>query len=835
MKRLLLNSRLLVLVALMSSITFAANAQTPPHHTNASNGVNGYRTPWGNTTSSNFERSQCVYEPSDFVTGNPPRGFITGVWFRPYAGSASYNGTYTLGDLTVKLGHTTQGSPSTSTWYPVTTVYGPKSTTLNWTQGVWFELVLDQPFYYDGTSNLTVDVFCSQATVTGKYAEVDNHTAGGLVYGTTAAPTTGVPYIWNLGLSIFPGYPCTDTPKSSVRGPKQVCPNKQFTVGPDSFYADADYIWEYSTNGTNWSNFLGTVGQYGEISDIINAAKWYRVTITCKANTSLTWTSPPHKVGIAPFYYCYCDEEAAADTGANIGNLTVINSNQLDTILNKAELFTGTGTPVYSNPQATKKYTSYHDSLQWPCLYRDTNYIYHISQIHSENTFVKGVVQAYIDYNRDGQYDPNTERLFVQAFDGNGTPPQIIKTSATVPTGAQTGPTGLRVVLSEDTINGGPCGTYNGAGEVEDYIVDICYEPCRGPVSAGTVESTDSSMCTGYEYMITDTLYDRKLSGFDRAWQVSGDNVNWQNIPNSLNKDTLQRVFQGQPLYYRLRTVCVPTSDTNYSQATLVNDKPGYKCYCYSKAIGGLDVDTSDIGGVTIASYSSNAGGPHLQNALAVSPRTDYTDIAPIEMYTDSTYEFRLYHTMPVREHGDAKITVFMDFNNNHEYDIPEERIFTGYTTIGNHTLVDKVVVPKNAITDVLTGMRVIVNNDVGPNIPSDQACGGYMSGETEDYLLIFRKAWPAGINGIEEFTGFRINPNPSTGKFNINFSANDAVGPVQVSITNVTGQVIDQQVYEYGGGLFSREVDMGDQPAGVYFVELDANSKKFTRKLILK
>src|SRR5690606_5766881 len=120
----------------------------------------------------------------------------------------------------------------------------------------------------------------------------------------------------------------------------------------------------------------------------------------------------------------------------------------------------------------------------------------------------------------------------------------------------------------------------------EDYIVEICHRPCDAAVDPGFVVSTDTSMCDGYEYVLRDTTFEKERSAFTRAWQVSGDAASWFNINNSTGKDTLQRVFTGQPLYYRLRTICLPTHDTNYSASTLINVKPGYKCYCYSKAIG---------------------------------------------------------------------------------------------------------------------------------------------------------------------------------------------------------------------------------------------------------
>lgn len=636
--------------------------------------------------------------------------------------------------------------------------------------------------------------------------------------------------------------PCNDTVESAIIiGPNKVCPNKDFNlkVGLSNGLAlsGMSYQWQYSTNfGLTWLNHSGTPNPNlgGQILESINKETWYRCNIVCIA-TSESYTTPIHKVTLFPFYYCYCDNEVDDDGGADIGNLTIINSNRLDTIFDKSQLVTGTGQPVYNNKDAIRTYTGYHDSLAWLCLYKDTNYIYHLSQIQEGGTLVNGVAQGYIDYNRDGLYDPNNERIFVQALNGTGTPVHQIKASHTVPSSAEFGPTGLRVIISEDTVKGGPCGVLNGGGEVEDYIVEICHRPCDAPVNAGVVVSIDSTMCAGYSYVMHDTTYEQARSGFTRSWEVSGDNITWMAVPNSTDKDTIERSFLGQPLYYRLRTICVPSHDTNYSAATLMNNKPGYKCYCYSKSEGGLGVDTSDVGGVRIAGYSSNAGGPHLLNAKAIYPRTDYTDMVPLEMFTDSAYSFELYHTMPSVEHGDAKITVFMDFNNNHEYDIPEERIFTGFTSIGNHTLIDSVVVPFNAITDVPTGMRVIVNNDVGPNIPSDEGCGGYQSGETEDYVLIFRKKWRTGIEGVQGLTGFNVHPNPTSGKFNVHFSTDASIDQLAVRVTNVTGQLIHQYDYKYEGGIFDEEIDMTGHASGVYFVELEADGERLIQKLIVR
>jgi len=636
--------------------------------------------------------------------------------------------------------------------------------------------------------------------------------------------------------------PCDDTLESAVvLGPKVICPNKQFSLAiglqNGTLMSGLTYQWQYSVNsGLSWSNFTGVpnVAKGGQISDVITSDKWYRCIIRCTA-TNETFTTPVHKVSIAPFYYCYCDNETTVDNGANIGKVAIINTTNDDTVFNKGTIATGSGFPVYNNAQAARKYTGYHDSLAWPCLYRDSMYRFLITQIHPKATFQKSVAQVYIDYNRDGIYNPNTERVFVKDLDGTNTQPEIVQVAAKVPSTAAIGVTGMRVIISEKALTGAPCDTISGYGEVEDYIIQICHRPCDAPVKTGIVVSTDTSMCKGYEYTLTDTTYEKTVSSFTRAWQVSGDAITWFNINNSQGKDTLERVFTGQPLFYRLRTICVPTHDTAYSDPTEIKLKPGYKCYCYSKAVGGLGVDTSDIGGVTIGGYKFNSGGPHLLNPKAYYPRTDYTDIEPIPLYTDSMYRFTVYHTMPVAEHGDAKVTIFMDFNNNHKYDIPSERIYTGFTAIGNHTLIDNVVIPRNAILDVPTGMRVILNNNVGPNIPSDEACGPYESGETEDYILIFRRKIPEGVNEVNKLNGFNVHPNPTSGKFNIRFNTDVEISDVQVRITNVTGQVVFEQKYTHAGGTFNKELDMSNNAAGVYFVQLQADGAQLMTKLVVQ
>jgi hypothetical protein len=245
--------------------------------------------------------------------------------------------------------------------------------------------------------------------------------------------------------------------------------------------------------------------------------------------------------------------------------------------------------------------------------------------------------------------------------------------------------------------------------------------------------------------------------------------------------------------------------------------------------------DSSDIGGFAIYNFEVTDGGAHLLNPRAMRKRQDYTDMQPIEMMVDSMYEFRVFHTMPTGYHGDAKVTVFMDYDNDGIYDIPGERVFTGFTNVGTHTLIKNIIVPDSVIVDVPTGLRVIVNNEVAPNVPSDEACGTYISGETEDYMMIFRRAFPVGVQEVKGIEDVQLFPNPTTGKFTIHFRSGNAVKEVKIKVTGMTGQLITQEVTTHTGGRFMKEINLGGYAKGIYLVELDADGIKATRKVIVQ
>ncbi len=818
MKRILL----LAFVFLIAGIT-GSFAQTPQY--SKVGGTGGNAIPFGAQSWAD-QRCQFLYLPGEILP-LPPAGFITKIYFRAYY--ATTNNVYTNFQVDIGQQSGLTSLPGNAWITGLTNVVAPTTFTIaSTTAGQWFEIPLQTPFYFDPTLPLVVDSRQSATNASSPYLYIHTGTAAGnrRQYATSTAPTPAgaSTTFYDFGFDLIQGFPCTGPPTTTLDGPDEVCPKRSFTIGFGTLYTGVTRQWQTSTDGTTWTNFTGTVNpNTGFITDAITVNTYYRCIITCLA-TNQKYTATK-LVKIAPFYYCYCEQTSTANTGIDVGNVTVTALPSNDILLNN-----GPATPLENNPQANKGYSFFSKTIAPVPMYRDSLYKFVISQINS-GAFTAGMATIFLDYNRNGTFD-DTERILLEPTTNVLPNPGVVSDTYTLPNSAGYGLTGMRVIIGAGNTPPDSCSN-TANGETEDYLVDLRYIPCSGKPGTGVVEG-DTSMCIGYDYVLTDTSYEKYRHGIDRFWQISPDTVTKVGIAGSMNKDTLARVFGGQPFYYRVMATCSHTNDTAYSTWHKVNIKPNYKCYCHSQSNGAYE-DSSDIGAFTIAAYSVSDGSTHLLNPNAFRRRQDRTDFEPIQLDVDSIYKFSVFHTMPYNNHADAKVTVFVDFNNNKKYDIPDERIYTGFTSIGNHVLLGNLIIPNNVIVDVPTGLRVILNNDVAPNVPSDEACGEYFSGETEDYIVMFKRPFPENIQESENIQQLSLNPNPTDGRFWLQFKGAASAQEVKVRVLSITGQVVKQEIYPHNGGIFRRDIDLSNEAKGMYMVEITAGGQKMMQKLTVK
>ncbi|RYE17376.1 MAG: hypothetical protein EOP51_23990, partial [Sphingobacteriales bacterium] len=471
----------------------------------------------------------------------------------------------------------------------------------------------------------------------------------------SSLPAAGQSYLWGE-------IPCTGTPSADVVGTSPVCKNKNFGLSLTnvSIYSGLTYQWQKSTDNITWTNIAGATSR--SYTDAINIPTYYRTLIKCDLSGQ-SYTTSSKFIDTANFYLCYCSTSTGAAGPTDIGNVRMISYPTGDIILDN-----GSALPLFSNPAANKGYTDYRRTLVPTPIYPDTQYRIIVSQISANATLPSSRAAVFIDYNRNGRFDP-VERILSESTSITPPFPGMVTDTfkIVVPTDSLQwhGITGMRVILVAGATDPDTCAPYG----------DGRYTPCDGIPNAGAIEG-DTSLCIGYDYFLTDSTYQKYRHGLSRIWEESADNVSWSEIPTSVDQDTIVRMFTGQPVYYRVKIRCSHTGDSSYSAVHKVNVKASYKCYCHSQSMG--VTDSSDVGGFSVSDFSYNYGGSHLGNPRSWHKRQDFTDWKEIEMFVDSVYDFSVFHTQFNRTHGDAKITVFVDFNNNKQYDIPEERIYTG-------------------------------------------------------------------------------------------------------------------------------------------------------------
>ncbi len=630
-------------------------------------------------------------------------------------------------------------------------------------------------------------------------------------------------------LRILPA--CTGTPVAGTVDSNTACAGAGvlLSLSGTSASGGLDWLWQESTNGITWDDVTG--GNQEIASATLNQATWYRCIVTC-VNSGLSDTSAPRLLHLKPFYNCYCNSSSTAVSPlVNIGNVQLLTVPGNDILIDN-----GNPLPQTNNLEAKKHYTDY-TAIGVADIIKDSTYHLDLSYMTSSGPWSWPVMsgsftKVYIDYNHNAVFD--TDEIVWE-----GSKPDDIYATAgdfTVSDASLTGITGMRIVTNVDGYYDStvvsPCGPYYG-GETEDYLVKIHNAPCSGSMDAGTVTTADTLLCPGYAFNLYNINYD-SLSGLThRVWQSSTDGIQWNDIDGTEDSDLWADTF-ADTKWFRVKGVCEATATTSYSNELKISLNA--ICYCVSYADGGFSgmADSSDVGGFLLNTIDHPLSGGHLNNSLAISGHTDFSSEGVTELVADSTYNFSLDHILLRNTHADAKITVFIDFNGNGSYDIPDERAFSGTATATTWHKTGTISIPATAILNTVTGMRVIINNDTAANIPSDEACGTYISGETEDYLLKFT-AKTVGIDDPDYGRGrMTIFPNPSDGKVAVLYNG-PRYGNAGLLVQNAIGQVLlkkDITDLETGQVIY---VDLSNYAKGIYFLKITAPAGSHTAKVVLR
>jgi hypothetical protein len=352
----------------------------------------------------------------------------------------------------------------------------------------------------------------------------------------------------------------------------RLCANQDFYLSLSGTSAvKLNYKWQRSANGTTWSSIPGATTDAYLYS--ISSDTWFRCIVTC-SGSGLSDTSAPKLFQLLPFYFCYCNASPytwMGFSGPNIGSATLSDSSSQATLVT-------TGSPFPLQSVNGNDYHRTSDYMDLPIgLFRDTTYKLRISELWSGTFTATSSLRGFMDFNRDGIYDPVTEMFFEKGFsDLHPVDSQFFH----LPSNSGIGYTGMRLIMKwiDSPAVTAPLPTpcdYDGYwGEVEDYVVYINYAPCNGPLNAGIAAISDTLVFSGGTVQLINTSHANpdslQLSQIAWIWQSSADGVNWTDIPGSEMQDTIDQIVTVKT-WFRLKMICQHSSDTSYSNTVYAN------------------------------------------------------------------------------------------------------------------------------------------------------------------------------------------------------------------------------------------------------------------------
>jgi PKD repeat protein len=118
-------------------------------------------------------------------------------------------------------------------------------------------------------------------------------------------------------------------------------------------------------------------------------------------------------------------------------------------------------------------------------------------------------------------------------------------------------------------------------------------------------------------------------------------------------------------------------------------------------------------------------------------------------------------------------------------------------------------------------------NNDVYTvSLIANNECGADTAYETVEIIII-------NTNDLSGQIIFGLYPNPNYGQFTMVLSGNSAQ-VVTYKMTNVLGQVLDEQFLSLNGGNLTKDFDYPNIVAGSYFITLSSGGKSVFKKIIV-
>ncbi|MGB1295522.1 MAG: GEVED domain-containing protein, partial [Flavobacteriales bacterium] len=358
---------------------------------------------------------------------------------------------------------------------------------------------------------------------------------------------------------------------------------------------------------------------------------------------------------------------------------------------------------------------------------KGNNYTINISPQWSGNVYEENYA-VWIDYNQDGDFDDNGEKVWQTTQATNDT---LISGQFLIPNDALIGNTRMRVVMSFNQINS-YCGNIQ-YGEAEDYsiIIDEANADTQPPSTPlnltasnttyhSTVlnwdESTDNVGVTGYNIYINGDL---ATSTTATTFPV---HVLLPNITYELGVQAFDE--EGNTSEIATVTVITPSEEPAYCQQS-GNSSSEY-------------IHSIEINEISNISGQSSEGYSDFTDQIGYLNLATNTTIKITPQWPGSSYAERYY--------------VWIDYNQDFDFEDEGELVWTSNGAISNTPITGTFTIPNTAELGE-TRMRVTMSFET-----ITTPCEDYLYGETEDYTVDIGENFSNGgcESGITTFPYFQ-------------------------------------------------------------------------------
>ncbi|MBC8754492.1 T9SS type A sorting domain-containing protein [Kordia sp. YSTF-M3] len=220
-------------------------------------------------------------------------------------------------------------------------------------------------------------------------------------------------------------------------------------------------------------------------------------------------------------------------------------------------------------------------------------------------------------------------------------------------------------------------------------------------------------------------------------------------------------------------------------------------------------------------------------NNVTAKP-SGYTDYSTTD-FTDVTKESSYPITVNANTDGDyrTQTKVWIDWNQNcsfddsgEEYDLGEADNVPNGATANSGMM---IMVPSAALTGSTT-MRVSTKYTSRATVVFPTSCENGADAEVEDYRINVQNTLSTVENELEDFA---IWPNPTRGKFTVNFTSTSSE-KVTIDVLDIRGRAIFSKKYTNSAN-FIEELNISSAAAGMYMVRVNDGERVSIKKLIVQ